>query len=211
MRFLDTEQSPSLTPAICGRMEQTLHCTSESCRGMEQSTGEDFTSLALPLQLLDGSVCTDVQSALDGYMPDEAAEERFRWTCPVCAATAPPPLKRQRPSRLPSVLLIQLNRWNRAHAGGALLHPVEANEIVYFHTQPYVLQSVVVHLGERPNSGHYIALARHETNHAMWWLYDDARCVIATPDQIRTTALYPWGRGHVQMKSYVLFYSQQRP
>ena len=109
------------------------------------------------------------------------------------------------------MLLIQLNRWNRAHADGALLHPVEANEIVYFHTQPYVLQSVVVHLGERPNSGHYIALARHETNHGTWWLYDDARCVIATLDQIRTTALYPWGRGHVQMKSYVLFYIRRDP
>jgi ubiquitin C-terminal hydrolase len=118
-------------------------------------------------------------------------------------------MKRQRPTLLPPVLLLQLNRWNTAHASGALLHSVEANEIVTFHAQTYILQSVVVHLGDRPNSGHYIALARHATDHGTWWLYDDARRVIARPDQIRTTALYPWWRGLVQMKSYVLFYTRR--
>ena len=112
---------------------------------------------------------------------------------------------------MPPVLRLQLNRWNSADASGALLHPVEANEIVTFHGQAYVLQSVVVHLGDRPNSGHYIAIARHATDHGTLWLYDDARRVIASPDQIRTTALYPMGRDYLQMKAYVLFYTRRNP
>ena len=209
MRNLDTAESPSLAPAIRGRMEQTLHCRRANCFGVMPSEGEDFTTLTLPLQLLDGSVCTDVQSALDAYMPDEPAESEFRWTCPKCQATAPSPMKRQRPSSLPQVLMIQLNRWNSIGDVGALLHPVEANETIRFHADAYVLDSVFVHLGDNVNSGHYVAIARHGTNHGTWWLYDDARRVIATPDQISTTALYRSGRGYEQMKSYVLFYSRQ--
>ena len=208
-RLLDYDETPILYTAAKGHMDQTLHCRRPGCHGMQPSTGEDFVLLPVPLKLASGHLCTDVQDALNEYMPDETAESNFAWRCPSCSTTSPPPLKRQRPSSLPKVLVIQLNRWSSAHAAGALLHPVEANATIQFHGITYDLQSVVVHLGATPDSGHYITVARHETNNGNWWVYDDSRRVHADDAQITTLAMYSFGGGMAQMKSYILFYSRR--
>ena len=107
--------------------------------------------------------------------------------------------------------MVSLVRWvNHFEEVIALLHPVEATENLRFRGVRYDLCAVVVHLGDSPNSGHYMIVARHRTGDAEtpgiahhWWLYDDSRRVMATPEQVATTCNY---QGWKTMQSYVLLY-----
>ena len=98
-----------------------------------------------------------------------------------------------------------LNRWANGHSEGGLLHPVAASRELRLREVQYTLCATVVHLGDSLRSGRYIALARHRTKDADWWLYDDVRRTIATPEQVATTCAY---QGMGPMQSYVLFYER---
>ena len=104
----------------------------------------------------------------------------------------------------PPVLRVQLNRWRRAGGAGAILDHVHPDQEVLFHSARYRLQSVVIHLGNLPRSGHYIACARHATSTGEWWLYNDSIRREATPDEVACTAFFDRDR----MKAYVLFYER---
>ena len=74
-----------------------------------------------------------------------------------------------------------------------------------FAGKTYALRSVVSHLGNSPNRGHYVTVSRHDTSREQWWLYNDAMRRMVRPGELETTAkLEP----HGQLKSYVLFYEQ---
>ena len=66
-----------------------------------------------------------------------------------------------------------LTRWSNIGARDALLHPIAASLELVCEAGIYDLCSVVVHLGDVPSSGHYIAVVRHFTHDGNWWVYDD--------------------------------------
>ena len=88
-----------------------------------------------------------------------------------------------------------------------MAHPVATTEVLEFQGHVYELRSVVVHLGDSVESGHYITLAKHETDTGSWWLYNDSERKEASPEQVATTVGY---RSWTVMKSYILFY-EKRP
>ena len=136
-------------------------------------------------------------------MPDETMEPEFAWRCDVCQSRAPP-WKKHNMTVAPAVLCVQLNRWRHAGRAGAILDHVHPDQEVLFNSVRYRFQSVVVHLGASPSSGHYVTCARHETSTGAWWLYNDAIRREATPGEVACTAL--WGRQ--PMKAYILFYER---
>ena len=100
-----------------------------------------------------------------------------------------------------------LTRWSTHENDGMIWHPVEATEHREIRGFHYDLYAAVVHLGNTPQSGHYITIARHRTRDAEWWIYNDAVRLIATEDERRTTCIYgPTGQ---QMKSYAFLYEKR--
>ena len=69
----------------------------------------------------------------------------------------------------PRVLVIGLKRWV-AGGAAAVLDPIEATQSVQLMEHEYNLCAVVVHVGSTPNTGHYITIARHQTNEGTWWM-----------------------------------------
>ena len=114
----------------------------------------------------------------------------------------------------PQVLVLILKRYKFVERALGVVdgpysinHPVATTEVLDVQGHLYDLRSVIVHLGESVHSGHYIALAKHETNTGTWWLYNDAERREATAEQVSTTCRFV--RGREQMKSYVLFYEKR--
>ena len=86
-------------------------------------------------------------------------------------------------------------------------HPVEATQVLDFQGHTYDLCSVVAHLGETVNAGHYVTIAKHATANGSWWIYDDSDCRAATPEQVAANSVY--ARTRQLLKSYVLFYEKR--
>ena len=199
-RILHPDEAPSLAQLLGGHMDQFLECTNPGCGHVRATTGESFSSVQLPLKNIAGGVVRTVQEALDAYMPREQVS--LDEPCHGCHQVQNY-WKTHKVTRFRQVLMVSLNRWAHVGVESAILHPVEASELLHFKERHYRLCSVVCHLGPAPSAGHYIAVSRHATNHGEWWLYDDERRVIATPEQISTIGSYG-DAGPVQ--SYVLFY-----
>ena len=75
-----------------------------------------------------------------------------------------------------------------------------------FGDDVYDLRSLVAHLGTDLNSGHYLAIARHDTDNGRWWLYNDKERKEATDAQRSTLTCF---RDYRSMKSYVMFYEKR--
>ena len=103
--------------------------------------------------------------------------------------------------------MILLNRWHSPDAEGACLDSIEVNQTVWYQQCEYQLQGAVVHLGPSPDSGHYVAIARHQQGREEWWIYDDADRRIATPEQVSTLENpYKGYAGYGNMQSYIVVY-----
>ncbi len=201
-RVLHPDQSPALTAALRGRMDQFLECLSATCRHKRPTEGEDFHSLQLPLRSGEGMVMQSVQEAVDSHMPAETVD--LREPCPRCN-TGNRFRKTHEVTSFPRVLVIYLNRWTGHRLEDAILQPIYANALIRFKGKTYAMCAVVSHLGPSPRGGHYVAVTRHTTGHGQWWLYDDDRRVIATDEQVSTLCTYQhWGA----MQSYVLMYER---
>ena len=182
-------------------MQQTMQCIHPTCRHVHESVEEKFHSLHVPVRTEGGELLHSVQAALDAHMPSSLVG--YDMICGGCGGIGPQWHKVDNSTSLPRVLLVTLVRWANHFDEAALLHPVEATEHIDFRGGRFSLCAVVVHLGASPKSGHYITVARHRTRDAVWWLYDDERRIIATPEEVATTCEY---RSHGQMQSYVLLY-----
>ena len=103
----------------------------------------------------------------------------------------------------PPVLMVVLNRWlNQRHAN---LDSIDANESVVFLGHRYSLCGTVVHLGNTPNSGHYVAVTKHVQGTEHWWIYNDSVQKPADYDQVSTMQNY-YGTPGGNMQSYILLY-----
>ena len=140
----------------------------------------------------------DVQAAVATYMQPEIQEATFRWLCPTCGSSAPP-RKVHHVIAAPQMLLVQLCRWQAAGATGAILDAVNINERLQFQGFQYRLCSSILHQGDRPSSGHYIAHARHASANDAWFLYNDTmRRLLRNGERESDTV----------NKSYIMFYER---
>ena len=199
--LLHPEQVPSLSDILHGHMNQSLICTNADCKLARPSEGEAFASMQLPLLTMDGTSLRSVQEAVDAYMPDETVTlEEYCLRCGSTTFT-----KTHKIIAFPRVLLVYLNRWAGHHVEDAILHSIDANRTLNVQGHNYQLCAAVCHLGPSPHAGHYITVARHATNHGLWWLYDDDQRVLARDEQVSTLCDY----GLLgPMQCYVLFYER---
>ena len=133
------------------------------------------------------------QRALDQFLRTEEAVDLRDWRCtnPLCAAAAGHPLKCTNVVEWPEALLLNLVRWR---GESMLAHPVHPAAELVAASVRYELVSVVCHLGERADAGHYIAYAKHN---ARWHLYDDS------PSKCQALPCLATNRDH---KTYLAFY-----
>ena len=172
-------------------MDQSLTCNNPACHHSREIAGENFASLSLPLHTAEGQSFSTVQEAVDDYMPDEEVELDEACRCGANVGYT----KKHTFVAFPRVLVVYLNRWAGHQASDAVLHSIVANRTLLFRGTFYRLCATVCHLGDRPDSGHYVTVARHPTDLGEWWLYDDSRCSMATPEQISTMCTYAfWGQ-----------------
>ena len=198
---LHPRDSPSLSQVLEGRMDQVLTCNNTACKHPRETTSEYYGSLTLPLRTAGGEVFGSVQEAVDKYMPDEtvALDE-------ICQCGRNDGYTKTHSFIVfPKVLVVFLNRWAGHHRADAVLHSIKASPTLSFRGTFYRLCASVCHLGPNPNSGHYVTVARHPTELGDWWLYDDSRLSLATPEQVTTMCIYDfWG----PMQCYVLMYER---
>ena len=174
---------------------------------------EDVHELSLTIVSSElGKRCIDnVQEALDEYMHGEVVE--LREPCAHCGLRNGRYRLGRSCSLTPDVLLVCLKRWELIFVDGVLQeerclnHDVRASDPLVHGGQTYRLCSSVLHLGSNPNSGHYVAVARHETTSGSWWLYDDQlERWLASTEQVEATGRY--AKCNRKMKSYLLFYEK---
>ena len=152
---------------------------------------------------IDGSrrsFCS-VQEALIGYFAEEVVV--CETACEKCTASSRRFQKSLEVVEYPQVLVLGLNRWNDDLL--CLHHNVRADETIVFKGKVYHLQSHIVHLGSSARSGHYIAMAKHESSNEAWWVYDDSVRRVAAADECDGTGTFDG----VSMKTYVLFYQRE--
>ena len=185
-------------------MDQSLTCSNSACnQSRDEVRCEDFTSLLLPLRTAGRTCFGSVQEAVHNYMPDEKIE--LAEVCSRCGRNWGY-TKTHKFVDFPRVLVVYLNRWAGHEISNAILHSIEASRTLSFRGTNYTLCASVCHLGARPDSGHYVTVARHPTEFGDdWWLYDDSRCSLATPEQVSTMCTY---KSFGAMQCYVCVYEK---
>ena len=173
--LLDAGASPSLSPLFSWHMYVTMKCT--SCGHARPHRIESFSDLALPLasERVGQEPHVTVQDALDDYLQGEpvAPDAGSLWDDPCpnvnCGRRDQMYLKSMTTMTSPRVLYLQLKRWQYiTNSDGesecrCVSHPVRATDPLLFGGAIYRLQSIVVHDGCSISTGHYVAVARHDT------------------------------------------------
>ena len=140
-----------------------------------------------------------VQAALDNYFAAEIVECNAE-PCTRCGCVRF--WKKESVTITPDVLILCLKRW--ATHETPLLHTVLVTDVITFQGIEYHLRSVIVHLGESAQSGHYITVAKHTTESNSWWIYDDESRREASVDERSTMGTY----FQQNMNSYVITYEK---
>ena len=212
MHLLQEERCPTLAGLATSHGQSILTCA--ACHQPRDPTAERFCTFEAPIEISGSDRTetvryTDVQSAFNAFLSNDYND--FPNPCEHCERTHW--VKSLHTVAFPQVLVLTLKRFKSVqvepgrYAQRCVGHPVATTEVLDFQGHLYDLRSVVVHLGDSIEFGHYIALARHDTNTGTWWLYNDAERKEATREQVATTVGF---RHYAVMKSYVLFY-EKRP
>ena len=174
-------------------------------------------STTLSVSLYDetrGQRHLNVQSAIDEHLALEALSDDYRWDCPQSCghekAVQYPIMSAQ-----PVVLWIHLKRWEWiANSGHVKLidHEVDPSESLQVGDVRYILQSVVIHQGEKPETGHYVAIVRSFRSNGLdeWWLCNDTvvQKVSSIREYIRTVNHNIVNALRLIAKVYILFYQR---
>ena len=151
---------PSVHRHLRGKEQAYLACS--SCGYRRAMASEEFLTLQVPL-LAGENRLGSVQQALNHYLErEEVVEDIIYWACenPACSAAGRAgqlPQRRTTIQEWPETLVMSLNRWDNLR--GLLPHPVHVDLELRVGVDGvlYRLESVVSHIGEVANSGHYVA------------------------------------------------------
>ncbi|CAE7461975.1 DOA4 [Symbiodinium microadriaticum] len=151
---------PSVHRHLRGKEQAHLACS--SCGYRRAMASEEFLTLQVPL-LAGEHRLGSVQEALNHYLErEEVVEDIIYWACenPACSAAGRAgqlPKRRTTVQDWPETLVMSLNRWDNLR--GLLPHPVHVDLELRVGVDGvlYRLESVVSHIGEVANSGHYVA------------------------------------------------------
>ena len=203
---LNQSQAPSLGQVCAGFDAPKLVCP--QCAWQRDAFPEAFTTLSLPVRTEDGTYVCSVQDALNCYFEPEPVSVDWccqNEDCPLHNVIDCKPLKHHRISIHPQVLVLSLKRWQRevrrdgSVRAEALLHAVTPERCVQVQGMNYELKSVICHIGDSLDSGHYTCFINFPAAGGAWWYYNDTERRLATEHELATSC---------RQKSYVLFYEK---
>jgi ubiquitin carboxyl-terminal hydrolase 22/27/51 len=201
--------------AFFGRMRSEVTC--DGC-GTISRTQDAFSVISLDFQkqakrrkkfaaLQSTSAVPDLYGALQAYTSAETllAED---YTCQGCV-TPNSASKRLRIRKLPALLCIQVKRFGARTSGGSYVEEKHEGRIDFplmLNMRPftarvkgqeeerlvYDLESVVVHVGQQIQNGHYLAFCRQDDT---WFRFDDEMVSKSTAAEV------------LAQEAYLLFYS----
>ena len=202
----DQEHAPRLSQACAGLDAPKLVCP--HCAWERAAAPEAFTSISLPLRRENSSLVGSVQEALHAYLEPEPVSVDWccqNEDCPLYNDVDRRPHKRHRISIHPQVLVLHLKRWQtevrrdgrvRIHA---LRHAVTPERRITLQGHDYQLKSIVCHLGDSIEHGHYTCFMNFPAVGGAWWYYNDTERRLAAESELATST---------RQKSYVLFYEK---
>ena len=190
--------APLLGNACRGIDAPRLEC--KQCTYHRGAAPEAFNMLPIPVRKNDGSLISSVQEALTAYFEVEDVCVDPGCLNNTCALYNMPKCRLNKFHRVsvhPQVLVLQLVRWQGAGAG--LLHTVVPEQKITLQGERYHLKSLICHVGNTINGGHYTCRIHFPAAGGTWWYYNDAVRRLATEADMRTSE---------REKSYVLMYER---
>jgi ubiquitin carboxyl-terminal hydrolase 36/42 len=193
----DVEFTSFIYRIFGGRIRSQVKCT--HCK-YESNTYDPFLDLSLEI-----NHASSVDKALKRFTAGESLDGANKYKCPkenrsVCA------VKRMSVETAPSVLVIQLKRFEFSMSGRKISKQVEFDPVLdlspYMSQRPttpavYDLYGVLVHQGHSMHSGHYFCFVKGGAN-GDWHKFDDTR--------VNLTA----ERNVLGQSAYILFYIKRQ-
>ena len=198
----DPDTAPRLSSSFGFAVTETYECC--ACRSHAARITDVHHTLMLPVTTR-GNPSLPFGDVLQALNYRFQVEERVQWaeTCAHCAHQDNIFLRTETFHSTPDVLCVVLMRWTQLAGTLAMhAHRVDPTGDLLLRDQVYCFKSAVVHLGASPDSGDYIAVAKHGDH---WHLYDDVVRSRALDAQISTSTMY----NGLPMKTYILFYERQ--
>ena len=218
MNLINANMPNKTSEPLISRWSEILQCGNPKCNARRMgNNGETIMFTNLSLSIYDetkGQEHTTVESAIAQHLAGDALSDDYRWDCPRrCGhdkAAQYPVMSAQ-----PVVLWIHLKRWEWiANSGHVKLvdHEVDPSESLQVGDVRYILQSVVIHQGDNPETGHYVAIVRSFRSNGPdeWWLCNDTAIqkVSSIREYIRTVNGITANTVKPIAKVYILFYQR---
>ncbi|CAN4075674.1 unnamed protein product [Withania somnifera] len=156
-------------------MHQGILTNETKCLRCETVTARDETFLDLSLDIEQNSSIT---SCLKNFSSTETLNAEDKFFCDKCCSLQEAQ-KRMKIKKPPHILVIHLKRFKYIELLGRykklsyrVVSPLELklSNTVEDADAEYSLFAVVVHVGSRPNHGHYVSLVK---SHNLWLFFDD--------------------------------------
>ncbi|CAN4075675.1 unnamed protein product [Withania somnifera] len=169
-------------------MHQGILTNETKCLRCETVTARDETFLDLSLDIEQNSSIT---SCLKNFSSTETLNAEDKFFCDKCCSLQEAQ-KRMKIKKPPHILVIHLKRFKYIELLGRykklsyrVVSPLELklSNTVEDADAEYSLFAVVVHVGSRPNHGHYVSLVK---SHNLWLFFDDENVEMIDESAVQT-------------------------
>jgi len=207
-RLKPTSEKDLVDKCFAGYSETSLKCN--TC-GVSKTKQEKFLDIVLNFD--EGEQQMDELEMLKHSFEPEMLIGNNAILCEKCKKLSPETIKTTKILKLPSYLIVTLNRFKFEKVGVKLTTPVK------IHTQidskiltqnksvapsSYNLYAVLVHIGQSAEHGHYYVLIKDKKYPGGWFLLNDANCYFADLD---LSELFTENKLETP---YILFYKSEK-
>jgi len=206
-RLKPTSEKELVDKCFAGNSETTLECSKCSTKKKRQ---EKFLDIVLNFdENKEHEILDELEMIRKGFEPEVLAEGI---QCEKCKKVTPKTLKTTKLLKLPSYLIITLNRFKFEKVGVKLTTPVkiyqqiDSKQIVQdkdISSSQYNLYAVLVHIGPSAEHGHYYILIKDNESPNGWYLINDSQCKFA--ENIKLDDLFQENKLETP---YILFYEE---
>jgi ubiquitin C-terminal hydrolase len=196
---------PLFDPLFEGKKSVTFEC--RACE-FRQTISDSFCFLYLGLQ---GESTDDFQTRLDKLGGPEPLKGADRWRCDRCTVDRDATMSVVY-EKLPPVCVIQLQRFRYNRTSRNVLKisyfleiPAVVNLREGAESVPYELKTIIVHLGQGINKGHYVALIRVCNR---WILANDTKLHPVDEAEFQAYIGKRTMKGVVSPAAYLLFFER---